>query len=146
MEDKSPTLLISEDLSRKIISLAAGEAHTIALTGDGCVYSWGRGMFGRLGTGKESDELVPVLVEFPNQAEGDRIRIVGVAAGAYHSLAVSDDGSVWCWGYNIYGQLGFDGENSLAPCLIKNLFERETSSSSLNDSGREVGSDLKVWS
>jgi len=33
MEDKSPTLLISEDLSRKIISLAAGEAHTIALTG-----------------------------------------------------------------------------------------------------------------
>ncbi|CAB87718.1 putative protein [Arabidopsis thaliana] len=132
MEDKSPTLLISEDLSRKIISLAAGEAHTIALTGDGCVYSWGRGMFGRLGTGKESDELVPVLVEFPNQAEGDRIRIVGVAAGAYHSLAVSD------------GQLGFDGENSLAPCLIKNLFERETSSSSLNDSGREVGSDLKV--
>jgi len=89
MEDKSPTLLISEDLSRKIISLAAGEAHTIALTGDGCVYSWGRGMFGRLGTGKESDELVPVLVEFPNQAEGDRIRIVGVAAGAYHSLAVS---------------------------------------------------------
>ncbi|KAL9279160.1 putative regulator of chromosome condensation 1/beta-lactamase-inhibitor protein II [Arabidopsis thaliana] len=103
MEDKSPTLPISEDLSRKIISLAAGEAHTIALTGDGCVYSWGRGMFGRLGTGKESDELVPVRVEFefPNQAEGERIRIIGVAAGAYHSLAVSDDGSVWCWGYNI---------------------------------------------
>lgn len=50
-------------------------------------------MFGRLGTGKESDELVPVRVEFefPNQAEGDRIRIVGIAAGAYHSLAVSGD-------------------------------------------------------
>lgn len=33
MEDKSPALPISEDLSRKIVSLAAGEAHTIALTG-----------------------------------------------------------------------------------------------------------------
>jgi len=44
------------------------------------------------------------------------------------------------------GQLGFDGENSLAPCLVKNLFEQEASSSSLNDSGREARSDLKVWS
>ncbi|CAN8299292.1 unnamed protein product [Cochlearia groenlandica] len=96
MEEIPPVLPISEDLSRKIVSIAAGEAHTIALTGDGCVYSWGRGMFGRLGNGKESDELVPVRVEFE-----DRARIVGIAAGAYHSLAVSDDGSVWCWGYNI---------------------------------------------
>ncbi|EOA20418.1 hypothetical protein CARUB_v10000727mg [Capsella rubella] len=103
MEEKTPALPISEDLSRKIISLAAGEAHTIALTGDGCVYSWGRGMFGRLGTGKESDELVPVRVkfEFPDQVAGDGPRIVGIAAGAYHSLAISDDGSVWSWGYNI---------------------------------------------
>lgn len=48
-------------------------------------------MFGRLGTGKESDELVPVRVEFelPDQATVDRTRIVGIAAGAYHSLAVS---------------------------------------------------------
>ncbi|XP_010453206.1 PREDICTED: ultraviolet-B receptor UVR8-like isoform X1 [Camelina sativa] len=143
-EDKAAALPISEDLSRKIISIAAGEAHTIALTGDGCVYSWGRGMFGRLGTGKESDELVPVRVdfEFPDQVAKDRARIVGIAAGAYHSLAVSDDGSVWSWGYNIYGQLGFDGENSLAPYLIKSFFEQEGSSSSLNDS--KARSDLKV--
>ncbi|KAF8051523.1 hypothetical protein N665_1712s0006 [Sinapis alba] len=97
MEDKTTPLPISEDLSRKIISIAAGEAHTIALTGDGCVYSWGRGMFGRIGTGRETDELVPARVEFKSPAT----RIVGIAAGAYHSLAVSDDGSVWCWGYNI---------------------------------------------
>lgn len=42
------------------------------------------------------------------------------------------------------GQLGFDGDNSLAPCLIQNFFEQEASSSSLNDSGKEAGSDLKV--
>ncbi|XP_006399665.2 E3 ISG15--protein ligase HERC5 isoform X2 [Eutrema salsugineum] len=60
------------------------------------------------------------------------------------SQLLADDGSVWCWGYNIYGQLGFDGENSLAPRLIKNFLEQEASSSSLNDSGREARSDLKV--
>ncbi|CAN6839070.1 unnamed protein product [Brassica oleracea] len=101
MEDKTTPLPISEDLSRKITSIAAGEAHTIALTGDGCVYSWGRGMFGRIGTGRETDALVPARVgfEFPDRSAA---RIVGIAAGAYHSLAVlADDGSVWSWGYNI---------------------------------------------
>lgn len=44
------------------------------------------------------------------------------------------------------GQLGFDGEHSLAPCLIKNFFEQEASSSSIKDSGRETRSDLKVRS
>lgn len=48
-------------------------------------------MFGRVGTGKESDELVPALVKFafPDRPAGDRPRIIGVAAGSYHSLAVS---------------------------------------------------------
>ncbi|KAH0895696.1 hypothetical protein HID58_045264 [Brassica napus] len=89
MEDKTTPLPISEDLSRKITSLAAGEAHTIALTGDGCVYSWGRGMFGRIGTGRETDELVPARVEFESP-DRSAARIVGIAAGAYHSLVVSD--------------------------------------------------------
>ncbi|KAJ0230660.1 Uncharacterized protein HA466_0305330 [Hirschfeldia incana] len=144
MEDKTTPLPISEDLSRKITSLAAGEAHTIALTGDGCVYSWGRGMFGRMGTGRETDELVPARVEFDSPSAAPRI--VGIAAGAYHSLAVSDDGSVWCWGYNMDGQLGFDGENTLAPRLIQNFFEQEASTSSLDDSGGKARSDLKVCS
>ncbi|KAJ4911908.1 Regulator of chromosome condensation (RCC1) family protein [Raphanus sativus] len=112
MEEKTTPLQISEDLSRKITSLAAGEAHTIALTGDGCVYSWGRGMFGRIGTGRESDELVPARVEFESPAAA---RIVGIAAGAYHSLALSEDGSVWCWGYNICGEARSD----LKVCAVK---------------------------
>ncbi|KAI9097927.1 hypothetical protein K1719_025698 [Acacia pycnantha] len=92
----------SGNLSRKVVAVAAGEAHTLALTGDGCVYSWGRGILGRLGRGSEEDELFPVPVKFENpNSSGDTIKIVGIAAGAYHSLALADDGSVWCWGYNI---------------------------------------------
>ena len=55
--------------------------------GDGSVYSWGRGTFGRLGTGSEHDRLFPIKVGFGSGA--DRVKIVGVAAGAYHSLALS---------------------------------------------------------
>ncbi|TVU35259.1 hypothetical protein EJB05_17138, partial [Eragrostis curvula] len=74
----------------KVVAVAAGEAHTLALTGDGEVYSWGRGMFGRLGTGREGDELVPTAVA-PVVTGRARPRFVAVAAGAYHSLAL--DGS-----------------------------------------------------
>lgn len=52
---------------------------------DGSVYSWGRGMFGRLGTGSEVDQLFPVRVEFGSAP----VKIVAIAAGAYHSLALA---------------------------------------------------------
>ncbi|RDY02206.1 putative E3 ubiquitin-protein ligase HERC4, partial [Mucuna pruriens] len=87
------------NLSSKVVAVAAGEAHTLLLTGDGRVYSWGRGILGRLGRGSEHDDHFPVQVKFGS--EEDRVRIVGIAAGAYHTLALADDGSVWCWGYNI---------------------------------------------
>ncbi|KAL0323807.1 UNVERIFIED_CONTAM: E3 ubiquitin-protein ligase HERC2 [Sesamum calycinum] len=79
------------NLSRKIISIAAGEAHTLALTADGKVYSWGRGTFGRLGTGSEEDRHFPVRVSFfgSDDEREDKLKIVGIAAGAYHSLALA---------------------------------------------------------
>ena len=55
------------------------------IAGDGCVYSWGRGMFGRLGNGSESDELFPVRVKFQNS----ELKFIAVAAGSYHSLALA---------------------------------------------------------
>lgn len=49
------------------------------------MYSWGRGTFGRLGTGSEADELFPVLVKFDSK----EIKFVGIAAGAYHCMALA---------------------------------------------------------
>lgn len=55
--------------------------------GDGRVYSWGRGVLGRLGLGSEQDEPFPIQVKF---GSGDSsVRIVAIAAGAYHSLALA---------------------------------------------------------
>lgn len=58
------------------------------MVANGDVYSWGRGTFGRLGTGSEADHLFPVRISFDSDAE-KRVKIVAIAAGAYHSLAVS---------------------------------------------------------
>lgn len=49
-------------------------------------------MFGRLGTGSEADELIPALVKFELNKNGgqiDKVKIVGIAAGSYHSLALA---------------------------------------------------------
>lgn len=108
MEEGAGIALVdSGNLSKKAISIAAGESHTLALTGDGRVYSWGRGTFGRLGLGSEADQLFPARLDFfESVIDGgtvgeNRLKIVGIAAGAYHSLALAEDGSVWGWGYNI---------------------------------------------
>ncbi|MCI5224292.1 MAG: hypothetical protein D3924_16895 [Candidatus Electrothrix sp. AR4] len=44
---------------------------------------------------------------------------VGVAAGGWHNLTLKDDGSIWTWGFNYYGQLG-DGstDHKLSPMRI----------------------------
>ncbi|XWS72531.1 hypothetical protein CRYUN_Cryun02cG0047900 [Craigia yunnanensis] len=85
MDDAAGTFCGSGNLSRKVVAVAAGEAHSLALSGDGCVYSWGRGMFGRLGNGSESDELFPVQVKFHNS----ELKFIAVTAGSYHSLALA---------------------------------------------------------
>ncbi|XP_019438424.1 PREDICTED: ultraviolet-B receptor UVR8 [Lupinus angustifolius] len=144
----------SGNLSHKVIAVAAGEAHTLILTGDGSVYSWGRGMFGRLGLDSEKDEIFPVQVKFQNP-NGDTLKIVAIAAGAYHSLALSDDGSVWCWGYNLYGQLGINGEDSndinytgrdysLVPCLLNKFLELHVPDSSTDTPEAEGKESLKI--
>ncbi|CAN6456668.1 unnamed protein product [Victoria cruziana] len=138
-------------LAAKVIGICAGEAHTLALTAEGEVYSWGRGTFGRLGTGKEEDEKRPVPVSFVSdkkrRGRSDKPRrMVAVAAGAYHSLALEDDGSVWSWGYNLYGQLGVDSENSLVPIFLDEFLGLVSPRSLENQSDSERKTQLKIVS
>jgi len=51
-----------DDDYQMISSIAAGSSHSIAVTADGEVYTWGSGSFGRLGHGDHCDEYLPRLV------------------------------------------------------------------------------------
>ncbi|MCK5161111.1 MAG: hypothetical protein KAQ99_06005, partial [Candidatus Aureabacteria bacterium] len=87
-------------------SLASGGwAHSLSLKPDGTVWGWGDNHFCQLGIGVETVfELIPVQALVLED-------IKTIEAGHNHSLALkSDDGTVWAWGYNGYGQIGIGSD------------------------------------
>ncbi len=93
-----------------VTAVVAGGYHTVALKSDGSVWAWGDNYYGQLGDGTNVTRLTPVQVML---ADGTALSdVIAIAAGAYHTLAMKSDGSVWAWGYNYYGQLGMGGTDS----------------------------------
>lgn len=84
-----------------IHEVATGESHTMAITDEGCVYSWGHGYYGCLGHGSETSHSTPKLIE---ALKG--VAIVTVCGGTAHSLAIASDGQMYVWGRDHMGQLG----------------------------------------
>jgi alpha-tubulin suppressor-like RCC1 family protein len=83
-------------------AVSAGSWHTLGLKKDGSLWAWGDNYYGQLGVNfsiKSSN--IPIRIGTDNNWKA-------VEAGAFHSLAIKTDGSLWAWGYNSSGQLGDD--------------------------------------
>lgn len=95
--DYSIPVRIMED----VVAVSSGNDHTMALTADGSLWTWGSNTTGQLGHG--------VLgMGFPEHVKPVRImeNVVAISAGAFHSMAIRNDGSLWAWGQNSRGELG----------------------------------------
>ena len=106
---------------QRVIAVSAGEHHSIALTADGAVWSWGFGACGKLGHGDEHSPLLPKKIE---ALAGQRI--VAVSAGVRHSIALTADGAVFTWGQGERGCLGH-GEDLSNQLLPKKVEARDAS-------------------
>lgn len=95
-----------------ITEISAGEHHTLALTSEGDVYSWGRYDMKEIGIPKENlppstfkdahgvARSVPTPTKLQFGAKADNgVKIKTIAAGSHHSFAVTDDGFVYAWGF-----------------------------------------------
>lgn len=97
-----------------VTKIACGGKHNLCLSGDDCVFSWGRGEFGRLGHGDEQHQFHPVLVETLHHKQ-----ITDISCGGYHSVALSKSGLVFTWGSGEYGKLGHkDQKDHFVPTLV----------------------------
>jgi alpha-tubulin suppressor-like RCC1 family protein len=98
---------IIRDKPIRILNVHMSKLHTVILTDDpeSNLYVCGHGPGGRLGVGDETTRYQYVCVE---GGALTRKKIVTVALGQNHTLALSDQGEIFSWGSNGYGQLGYD--------------------------------------
>ncbi|KAK3249963.1 hypothetical protein CYMTET_40630 [Cymbomonas tetramitiformis] len=90
--------------------VSCGSFHTLLALEDGSVAVWGKGMRGVLGGQSSSDALAPQLVE-PLRTH----KVVHVAAGAKHCMALTAEGDVYTWGSNEDGALGVGSSEESGP-------------------------------
>ncbi|XP_030644118.1 probable E3 ubiquitin-protein ligase HERC3 [Chanos chanos] len=92
---------------KQVTQVACGDHHSVVLTHDGQLFTWGQNSSGQLGLGKDepstqSPKLLSSLSGIP---------LVQISAGGDHSFALSLSGAVFGWGKNNAGQLAL-GDNT----------------------------------
>jgi alpha-tubulin suppressor-like RCC1 family protein len=129
-------------LSSGVTALAGGERHTCAVTSGGGVRCWGSNSYGQLGDGTTTQSNTPVDVI------GLSSGVTVLAAGYYHTCAIASGGALKCWGYNFYGQLG-DGTttNRSAPVDVIGLSSgvNALAAGYYHTCALSSGSALKCW-
>jgi len=105
-------------IGNQLVAVAAtGRVHSLVLTREGSIFGWGNNTGGQLGNFSNGSSAVPVATTMTNILAGQRV--VTVAAGGYHSVALAQSGLVFCWGVNDRGQLGTgDGANYNQPAVV----------------------------
>ena len=79
-------------------TLKIGTRHSAVLSEDGMLYTFGYGNWGLLGHGNEEDirfDQPKIVAKFEQLG----LKVIDVALGDYHTLALTEDGNVWTWGY-----------------------------------------------
>ena len=104
-----PTKLNSSNYdNKKIIQVSIGTAHSLILTEDGKIYSFGDNSTGQLGLGNVLGKIVPTKIDSSHY--GNK-KIVQVIAGGAHSFILTEGGEVYAFGNNGFGRLGLGDSN-----------------------------------
>ncbi|WOL03353.1 ultraviolet-B receptor UVR8 [Canna indica] len=127
-----------------VAAVTCGGFFTMALTSDGQIWNWGANSNGELGRGNAVSDWRPQ----PITSLKDH-RIIQIASGGYHSLALTDTGKVLSWGHGGQGRLGYPSvQNQKVPLVIEALAHEHivhiacggSSSAAITDEGK-----LYMW-
>ncbi|KAJ9160169.1 hypothetical protein P3X46_025594 [Hevea brasiliensis] len=124
-DDELSPISVSSLLGMRIEGVAAGLWHTVCISADGDVYSFGGNQFGQLGTGGDQAETTPRLLDASCLEDAYAKTI---SCGARHTALVTEDRKVFCWGWNKYGQLGLGDvidRNIPSPVTIEGCVPRK---------------------
>ena len=114
-----PNPFILKSLNQiRIKTISCGNGHSLALTYNGDVYSWGADGCGQLGHDEKyslkfDNEQEPYL-DYPKLIENFKeIKIIDINCGSFHNSAIDNCGNVYMWGAGDKGQLGIRDYHNL---------------------------------
>src|ERR1051326_2222419 len=113
------------------LKVAAGPKHVLAVAGNGALYAWGVGSSGELGNGDFTNSPTPV----PVISRTNVFNWIALGAGFSHSLGLANDGNLYSWGSDNFGELGPDAVARAVPALVP----PPPRSSFLDDRQRRIG-------
>jgi len=101
-----------------VASVSVGGYHSMAIKSDGSLWVWGNNNYGQIGDGTAS--TMDVLTVVVDRSKHTPVKIMDsvldIAGGAYHSMAIKTDGSLWSWG----SQTG-DGTSNISSIPVKTM-------------------------
>ena len=103
----------------KIVSMACGYDHALAIDTLGNVHAWGNNIKGQLGNNTTNSSLVPINVSSFGSING--LPIVAIAAAFFFTLALDSSGNIHAWGYNDFGEIGANlaiNVSQLVPIIV----------------------------
>jgi alpha-tubulin suppressor-like RCC1 family protein len=115
-----------------VTQISAGKYHTCALRSDGTVYCWGQNSAGELGDGTLTDRSSPVQVQ---ASPGVNLTDVAqVSSGGRFTCALMNNGTIRCWGYGPFGQMGngTTGTNNPTPVQVSGITTATQISAGMN--------------
>jgi alpha-tubulin suppressor-like RCC1 family protein len=84
----------------RFASVGVGQGHVCAILESGELRCWGRNVMGELGLGS----VDPGQLRAP-QRVGDASDWRSIGGSQHHTCGVRADGSLWCWGHNMFHEL-----------------------------------------
>jgi alpha-tubulin suppressor-like RCC1 family protein len=103
-------------INKKIIDICCGAYHSLVLTNSGEVYAWGWNNRGQIGNGRSGGnecQLIPIKLNGFNDE-----KVIQISCGSSHSMALTESGRVFSWGYNGFGQLGHNNTKNVNKSTI----------------------------
>ncbi|MDO5650165.1 MAG: T9SS type A sorting domain-containing protein, partial [Gallicola sp.] len=97
---------IKSTLSHKWKSVVGGNLHLLGIKDNGSLWAWGSNARTQLGNGDPLHQMKPEPVQVGTDTDWKM-----AAGGAWQSIALKNDGTLWGWGDNAFGQLGM-GEDA----------------------------------
>ncbi len=102
----APTPVPLPGASGQVVQIAAGVEESLALTSTGQLYAFGGNRYGELGRAANVETPLPNPTPVPVSLPAAAGPLRSIAAGAFHSLALTASGLIYAFGRNTSGQLG----------------------------------------